>query len=180
MSRVTSVIGNSSSWPETLRSFSGSFRLARGYSRCSGCTPTACVGTRMNRRGSSGLKSGLQQSTGLGPAGPGPVDRAVASDGVSVVLEGSGFSVGARVVALIFPQRCGSESMCVLGQPSVRRFPQRLERVAKMPSSPQSVNPPKFVCVSYFETVVIVLAPRVSRSSRIAQLDQSCAFPDIS
>jgi len=57
MSRVTSVIGKSSARPFTLRRRSGSRKLALGYSRCSGNIPTACVGTRANRRtGLSGLK----------------------------------------------------------------------------------------------------------------------------
>ena len=41
MSRVTRVIGKSSGRPPMLRSRNGRRRLARGYSRCSGNTPTA-------------------------------------------------------------------------------------------------------------------------------------------
>jgi len=38
----------------------GRFRLARGYSRCSGCTPTAYVGTRTKRRRLLGTKKRRQ------------------------------------------------------------------------------------------------------------------------
>src|SRR5271167_4779964 len=64
MSRVTSETGKYSTVPETLRKFSGSFSDARGHSRCSRCTPTACVGTRTNRRGCGDLSSGRTRKAG--------------------------------------------------------------------------------------------------------------------
>ena len=60
MSRVTRVIGKSSGRPPMLRSRNGRRRLARGYSRCSGNTPTAWVGTRANRRAGFTGRSGVQ------------------------------------------------------------------------------------------------------------------------
>jgi len=38
--------------------------MARGYSRCSGCTPTVCVGTRANRRGWAGAGAALGAGQG--------------------------------------------------------------------------------------------------------------------
>ncbi len=54
MSRVTRVTGDSSGTPPAPRRRNGRFSVARGYSRCSGSTPTACVGTLTNRRGCVG------------------------------------------------------------------------------------------------------------------------------
>src|SRR2546421_11254927 len=65
MFRVTRVTGNSSATLFTLRSLRGSFKLARGYSRCSGYTPTACVGTRAKRRGAS-ILGALKRKIGRG------------------------------------------------------------------------------------------------------------------
>src|SRR5271168_5350935 len=62
-------MGNSSAAPLTLRSRKGSLRVARGYSRCSGTTPTAYVGTRTKRRGSVGWSKGATRSAGTRDAG---------------------------------------------------------------------------------------------------------------
>jgi hypothetical protein len=64
MSRVTSVTGKSSARDTTLRNRKGSLSEARGYSRCSWFTPTACVGTRPKPRGGAGASSGLMRRAG--------------------------------------------------------------------------------------------------------------------
>src|SRR5579863_6367042 len=64
MSRVTSETGYCSTIPLTLLNFRGSFSDALGDSRCSRCTPTACVGTRTNLRGCGDFKSGITRRAG--------------------------------------------------------------------------------------------------------------------
>lgn len=105
MSRVTSVTGNSSKTRFTLRSRSGNLSVARGYSRCSGCTPTACVGTRTNCRGCVSRRSGRTRSAG---ACTGIAMGRVAGAGIAacvVAVAASLFETNklARFVALISP-----------------------------------------------------------------------------
>src|SRR5277367_7031497 len=64
MLRVTSVTGNGSGSLATRRSRMGSDSAARGALRRSSTTPTACVGTRANRRG-PGLPVGDDMGTVL-------------------------------------------------------------------------------------------------------------------
>jgi hypothetical protein len=105
MFRVTSVTGNSSRTRFTLRSRSGSFSVARGYSRCSGCTPNTCVGTRTKRRGCVSRRSGSTCSAG---ACTGIAMGRVAGVGIAarvVAVAASLFKTNklARFVALISP-----------------------------------------------------------------------------
>src|SRR5271154_5552074 len=58
-------MGKSSGARLTLRRRKGSFKVARGYSRCSGTTPTAWVGTRTKRRGSVGWRRGATRRVGM-------------------------------------------------------------------------------------------------------------------
>jgi hypothetical protein len=71
ISRVTKVMGNLSATPATPRKRNGSFSVARGYSRWSGTTPMACVGTRANRRGIVGCSSGATRRAGVRAAATG-------------------------------------------------------------------------------------------------------------
>src|SRR2546423_1771889 len=103
MSRVTNVTGNSSWTLFTLRSFKGRCRVARGYSRCSGWTPTAWVGTRAKRRGawvlrSTGRKAGNKSELG---AMSGATDAMARASAVAFFATGS--KVLARLLALISP-----------------------------------------------------------------------------
>jgi hypothetical protein len=103
MSRVTRVIGDSSGTPPTARRRRGRFKMARGYSRCSGCTPTACVGTRTNRRGCPGTGSGARRSAGpRGLSGTGCGPRA-GSRASANGLGGQDSNRGTHFVALITP-----------------------------------------------------------------------------
>jgi len=110
MSRVTSVTGKSSGTWLTLRRRNGSFRVARGYSRCSGRTPTACVGTRTKRRGcvseenESRRKGDVDAGRG---AGVGIACGPAASTGhaFATLSSGKGNIRLARFFALISPLR---------------------------------------------------------------------------
>ena len=103
MLRVTSVIGNSSGCPSTLRRRIGRFRLARGYSRCSGCTPTACVGTRTKRRGCAGWRSGARRRAGTRGASGISCGPAADSRAASAGSSGHDSNGATRFVALIKP-----------------------------------------------------------------------------
>src|SRR6516162_10945673 len=104
ISRVTSVMGYSSRTPQTLLSCRGSFKLARGLSRCSVWTPTAWVGTCRNRRGCGVLSSGLTHSAGTG-CGPGLWEKRGARSGCSTCSgeRGKFSQAKARFLALISP-----------------------------------------------------------------------------
>src|SRR5215467_7945939 len=65
MLRITKVMGCSSGTPPVALRRKGSFSLARGYWRCSGCTPTAWVGTRTKRRGREDRSRGTTRSAGV-------------------------------------------------------------------------------------------------------------------
>src|SRR5271168_1605553 len=98
MSRVTRVIGNSSRTPPMPRSRNGSFRVARGYSRWSGTTPMAYVGTRTKRRGMVGWSSGATRNEGVRGPGTGIGPAAAFARGLLAL------SIGIeRFVALIAP-----------------------------------------------------------------------------
>jgi hypothetical protein len=98
------VIGNSSITPSTLRSFNGSLSEARGRSRCSLCTPTACVGTRTNRLGWGFLNSGMTRSVGTrGATGASGTTIGIAAAAVDSVCGDSFSQATARFVALISP-----------------------------------------------------------------------------
>src|SRR5262249_35641375 len=81
----------------------GSFNLARGYCRCSGCTPTACVGTRTNCLGKEGLKRGTTRSTGVRNNTGAVCGSAAASRDFASDLPGQASTGIARLVALISP-----------------------------------------------------------------------------
>src|SRR5260370_13032310 len=105
MLRVTKDIGDSSGTPLAPRRRSGSLRAARGYSRCSGCTPTACVGTRTKRRGCDGTRSGAMLSAGTrdtceSGCGPG----AAWQDSTAGLADHDSNGI-TRFVALISPSR---------------------------------------------------------------------------
>src|SRR5579859_3392027 len=126
MLRITSVMECSSGTPATALKRSGSFSFARGYWRCSGCTPTAWVGTRTNCRGREDRNKGTTRRAGVrgrfsatgstvgrscGPAGNTSGLAATvhclgaASRGSAAVLPGQGSTGNARFVALISPLR---------------------------------------------------------------------------
>src|SRR5580693_84188 len=64
-------MGEFSREPAAERRRSGRLSVARGYSRCSGKTPTAWVGTRAKRRGCAGTRSGFSRNAGArGVSGP--------------------------------------------------------------------------------------------------------------
>jgi hypothetical protein len=97
MSRVTSVIGKSSGTLPTLRNLSGRRSDARGYSRCSRKTPTACVGIRAKRR----IEFVVHRGTTF-------------RDGVRV---GAGVEADSDCGILLVSTKCGSEtSFCVSGK----------------------------------------------------------------
>jgi len=100
MLRLTRVIGNSSGIPPVLRRRSGRFSVARGYSRCSGSTPMACVGTRRNRRGWLRHRRGARRSAGTCASGC----ATIAASRVSAAgLASHNSNAVAGFVALIWP-----------------------------------------------------------------------------
>jgi hypothetical protein len=102
MSRVTSETGYCSMIPLTLLNFSGNLSDARGHSRCSRCTPTACVGTRTNLRGCGVCSSGMIRRAGgflIGSIGC-EMEGADALRGVSTSC-GKLFQASARLFTLI-------------------------------------------------------------------------------
>jgi len=112
MSLVTSVTGNSSLKPATLRSFSGNFKAARGHSRCSECTPTAWVGTRINPLGCGSRSNGITRNLGAGGTFDGIPGRAAgleAACGVGPDCFGRLSQAIARLLAPISPSvRCNN------------------------------------------------------------------------
>src|SRR5437764_7904440 len=126
MLRITSVTGYFSGTPPTARSRNDSLSLARGCCRCSGCTPTACVGTRTNCRGWEERSKGTTRKAGTrgklltassaarkscdptgGTSGPGAATcgAAVTSRSSVADLPSLASTANARFVALISPLR---------------------------------------------------------------------------